>query len=96
MKKAIEMYLTHEENIRRIAETRFAKLACGRESVSFALENYEPFDEQIIRAVAAESGDFVVAKKGTTLTVTLRDGWDVEGERAKYVAEKAEKEAKSK
>jgi hypothetical protein len=92
MKKAIEMYLTHEEDIRRIAETRFAKLACGRESVTFALENYEPFDEQIIRSIAEESGDFVVTKKGTTLTVTLRQGWNVEAERAKYVAEKAEKD----
>lgn len=89
---AIEMYLAREKQIRSLAEGRLAKLAYGRPSITFALENYEPWDEGIIMSIIAESGDFVASKKGTTLTVTLRQGWNVEAERAKYVAEKVEKD----
>jgi hypothetical protein len=90
--KAIELYLRHEQQIRQVVESRLTRLAQGHPSISFSLENYAPCDEEIIRAIADESGDFVVTKKGTTLTVTLRQGWNVEAERAKYVAEKAEKD----
>ena len=94
MKSAIEMYLAHEDDIRRIVEARLAKLAQGRPEITFDLAHYEPFDEGIILSIVDESGDFAAAKKGTTLQVRLRDDWDVEAERTKHAAEQRAKEAK--